>query len=62
MTLQFPMRSKVLPDAVGFGNTYSLHHAMMVDTGGELQKKVQRFSVDHYSYHACAQHNCDIGF
>lgn len=37
---------KKLPNAIGFGNTYSLHQAMAVDVSGALQKKVQRFSVE----------------
>ncbi len=37
---------KRLPNAIGFGNTYSLHQAMAIDASGELQKKVQRFSVE----------------
>lgn len=44
--ITIPETIKKLPDAVGFGNTYSLHHAMTVDASGELQKKVQRFSVE----------------
>ena len=32
-----------LPDAKGFGNIYSLHHAMALDTSGTLQKLVTQF-------------------
>ncbi len=41
-----PDAIKRLPNAIGFGNTYSLHQAMAVDVNGDLQKKVQRFSVE----------------
>ncbi len=44
--ITIPDAIKQLPNAVGFGNTYSLHHAMAIDASGELQKKVQRFSVE----------------
>lgn len=37
---------KRLPNAIGFGNTYSLHQAMAIDASGDLQKKVQRFSFE----------------
>ncbi|MDO6796780.1 hypothetical protein Q4601_21035, partial [Shewanella sp. 1_MG-2023] len=32
-----------LPDAIGFGNVYSLHHAMSLDQTGELQALVEAF-------------------
>lgn len=37
--LVIPDIIKKLPNAVGFGTTYSLHHAMSIDTSGKLQKK-----------------------
>jgi Ca2+-binding RTX toxin-like protein len=35
-----------LPDAVGFGNAYSLHHAMALDTSGALQRAVEAFAIE----------------
>ena len=34
---------QVLPDVVGFGNMYSLHYAMALDSTGILQQKVEAF-------------------
>ncbi len=36
--IAIPDAIKKLPNAVGFGNTYSFHHAMAIDASGELQK------------------------
>ena len=35
-----------LPDAVGFGNVYSLHQAMSLDQTGELQSLVEAFVLE----------------
>lgn len=37
---------KILPNAVGFGNTYSLHYAMYLDQTGQLQSKVEAFVAE----------------
>lgn len=34
---------EALPNAVGFGNAYSLHHAIVLDESGELRSKVDQF-------------------
>jgi Ca2+-binding RTX toxin-like protein len=38
-----------LPDAVGFGNAYSLHQAIALDENGELQAKVEEFVSEQSS-------------
>lgn len=35
-----------LPDAVGYGNVYSLHHAMTLDASGRLQGLVENFVTE----------------
>ncbi|MES2675307.1 MAG: calcium-binding protein, partial [Pseudomonadota bacterium] len=37
---------KRLPNALGSGNTYSLHQAIMLDQSGELRAKVEAFSAE----------------
>ncbi|MDX9692084.1 MAG: calcium-binding protein, partial [Acholeplasmataceae bacterium] len=36
---------KLLPELAGFGNVYSLHHAMQLDTTGKLKELVKEFSA-----------------
>ena len=42
-TIEISAEIAALPDAKGFGNIYSLHHAMALDTSGTLQKLVTQF-------------------
>ncbi|TWI61018.1 hypothetical protein LZ24_03469, partial [Desulfobotulus alkaliphilus] len=44
--LDVPQEIALLPDAVGYGNTYSLHQAMVRDETGTLQSLVEDFVAE----------------
>ncbi|WP_445354229.1 calcium-binding protein [Microbulbifer sp. EKSA008] len=44
--IDIPEDISQLPDAVGFGNSYSLHQAMSLDESGELKSLVEAFGLE----------------